>query len=109
MLKPSAEQVRELDKKRSTVSLKTALKLACERTVTVVIQIIIITDVQRRSGARRPANQKLSSNACRQRIVINPCARKCEASEIITRAERPEILIVSCASAVDTSQTALRV
>src|SRR5262245_40648475 len=81
------KQVRHFDEKRSLVTVQPVFKLICERVVVVVIQIIVVVDIQRRSGVRRPAQQELSTDARGQRVVICSRVRKGEAREIVTRAQ----------------------
>ena len=53
------EQIRRPDEKSSAVSLESRLKLSGVWVKSVVIEIIVVANVKRRSGVRVPTEQKL--------------------------------------------------
>src|ERR1041384_1844242 len=57
-----AQQVRHLNEKCSTIAPEAGFKISGERVESVAIQIVVIPNVERRTGVRRPAHEKLSAN-----------------------------------------------
>ena len=57
-----SEKVRGPHEKCSAVSLKARFMLVRERTESVIIEIVVVTDVERRSGMRVPTEKKLSAH-----------------------------------------------
>ena len=64
-LKTLAEKIRCADEKRAAVAFETRLELSRVRTETVVIRVVVIADVKRRSRTRVPAEQKLPTDVAR--------------------------------------------
>jgi hypothetical protein len=55
-----AEQVRHLDEERAAVAAKARFDLAGERIKTVPVHVVVISQVKRGTGIRRPAKKKLA-------------------------------------------------
>lgn len=80
-----------------------------DRTVAVVIEIVVIPDIKRRSRIRIPAEQKLSARIFPQSVVIDAQFRKQKPRKLIRRAERKDVRIESDFFVVVSTQTAFRI
>jgi len=74
----------------------------------VVVQVVVVTCVERRAGTRRPTKQRLRSQSRVERVVIENQSRERGLRELIRAAERQDLDVVSDAIRIVASQ-ALRV
>lgn len=56
--KTLAQQVRHLDEKRPAVASETRNKLGSEWMGTVVVHVVVVSDIERSAGAGGPTGQK---------------------------------------------------
>src|SRR6266571_7761907 len=62
------KQVGHLDEEGAPVAAEAGFKLAAERTEAIASQVVVIADIERRAGIRRPAKKELSFVIRGQRI-----------------------------------------
>ena len=56
-----------------------------ERAVAVIIEVVVVSDIERSSGIRIPTKQKLPTHVSTQCVVVGPQANIRESSELIGR------------------------
>lgn len=61
-LKTLAKKIRRANEKCAAVAFKTRFVLSGDRAETVVVEVVVVTDVKRRSRIRVPAEQQLPVN-----------------------------------------------
>ena len=94
-LKALADQVRRLDKEGACVAAEAGHDLLRERMQAVVVQIVVVTRVESRSGTRRPAKQCLRSQSRIEGVVVKNQSRKGRLRELIRAAERQDVDVKS--------------
>lgn len=104
-LETSSKEIRSSDKKGSRVSLKFRFELSGKRAKSVVIKIVVVTDVKRGSRIRVITEEQLPGGSRRQRVVINARADKREARELISRAQGENVCVERRQSGVVARQT----
>ena len=97
-LKPLADQVRHLDEERARVAAEAGDELGRERVRAVVVQIVVVTGVERGARARRPAKQRLRSQPRVQRVVVENQSRESGLCELVCAARRQDVDLVRDAS-----------
>ena len=61
LLETLAEQVRGSDKKCPAIACKARFQISGERIVSVIVKVVVIADVKRRTGIRIPTQQHLAA------------------------------------------------
>lgn len=105
--KAPTNQVRHLDEERTRVAAEAWDYLRRERMARVVVNIVVVTDIERGSGTRRPAGQELSTHARVQRVVIDDGAREVGLGELIGTTPRQNVDVKRCQAGVMTHQALL--
>ena len=101
-------QVRRLDKERACVAAEAGYDLLREWMQTVVVQVVVVSRIECRAGARRPTKQRLRSQSRVERVVVENQSRERGLRELICAAERQDLDVVSHTIGIVASQ-ALRV
>ena len=70
LLETFAEEIRRSDKERTAITLKSWLKLAIEGIEPIAIQIVVIADIECRSRAGRPSEQRLAGEVLFRAVII---------------------------------------
>ena len=84
--------------------MQAGLEPASYRVESVIVQVIIITNINSGAGIRRPAQQQLSKNVCREPIVVQPSPHKQKTREPIVRMQRIDLIAESRAPSVYASE-----
>ena len=100
-LKALPEQVGHLDEELTAIAMEASLEepliedesIIVQVVEAVVIKVVVISNIKRRSRIRGPAKQQLSLYAGLQRIVVNSCPSKCETSELVGSAKYPNVVV----------------
>ena len=58
-----------------------------------VVQIVVVTNVERRARARRPARKKLRAQSRVYGVVVKDRARECSAAELVRPAKRQNVYV----------------
>jgi hypothetical protein len=100
-------QVGHLDEEGPTVAPETWFEIARESIEAVAIEVVVVAGVE--CGARiwGPAEQELTANVRCERVVINAGPRKNEARELISPAQRVDVVIKSYQAGIVTTQPRL--
>ena len=85
------------------------LQLSGDRAETVVIEVVVIADVKRRSRIRIPAEQELTASVALQRVVIETKTHVRKARKLIGRAQAEDVRVKRRFAVVVAFQTAFRV
>src|SRR5688500_868204 len=94
LLEALADQVRHLDEECPCVAAETGNELRRKRVAAVVVQIVVVTGVERCPGAGRPAKQRLRSQAGVQGVVVENEPRKGGVGELMSTAQGQDIDLV---------------
>ena len=107
-LEPAANEVRHLNEDRARVATEAGNDLAREWMAAVVVQIVVVTRVKSRARTRRPAEQRLRSQARIERVVVKDQTRESRFRELVRAAKRQDVDGVRDAISIVATQ-ALRV
>src|SRR6266852_1694955 len=109
LAKTLSEQVGHLDEEGAAVRSATEarLKLTGERTEPVANEIIIVADIKSGAWIRCPAKEKLAFEIGRDRIKVDPAARKNESRELISSTHRNDVFVKGQQLCVVPAQTLL--
>ena len=86
-LQTLSEQVRSPYEKCSAVPLEAGFVLIRVRAVSVIIEIVVVTDVEGGPGIRIPPEQKLTAHVSVQRVVVSSKPDISEPRELVRRAK----------------------
>src|SRR6185295_7232684 len=78
----------------AAVATKTWSDLSGERMCFTVVEIVVVADIKRRAGARRPAGKKLRAQSRAKRVVVDDRPRKRGARELISAAEGKDVNVI---------------
>src|SRR5215207_6006799 len=90
-LEAASNQVRCLDKKCPRIAPKTRHDLTRKRVPAVVIEVVVVARVESRSRTRRPAKQRLRTQAGVERVVIENQPRESRVRELLGTAQRQDV------------------
>ena len=93
--KTLSEEIGHFDEKRAAIAAKTGLELTTKRIEPMTIQIIVVSDVERRARIRCPAKKELTFDVRRNRIEVDATTRKNKTSELISWFHRNYIFVES--------------
>ena len=99
----AANQVRHLYEDRSRVAAEAGNDLLRERMAAVVVEIVVVAGVKSRARTRRPAKQRLRSQARVEGVVVEDETRERRFAELIRAAQRQDVDGVSDAISVATA------
>ena len=92
-LQSLSEQVRSSYKECSTVPLETRFVLIRIRAESLVVEIVVVTNVKSGPGIRIPAEQKLPARVSVERVIVRAKPNVREARELVSRAEREYVRV----------------
>ncbi len=84
--------------------MQAGLEPAGYRIESVIVQVIIITNINCGAGIRRPAQQQLSQDVCRKPIVVQPSPHKQKTREPIVSMQRVDLIAERDASGIVASK-----
>ena len=87
-------EIRRLDKERARVATEAGDDLGCERMGTGIVQIIVVTGVERGAGTRRPAKQRLRTQSRIQCVVVEDQPRERGFGELIRAPQSHDVDLV---------------
>ena len=104
-LETLADQVRGLDEERAGVAAEAGDELGCEWVRAVVVQIVVVTRIERCARTRRPAKQRLRSQSRVERVVVEDQPCECRFRELIRAAKCEDVDLISHSTRIVPSQT----
>ena len=108
-LKTLSEKVRGPYEKCSAVSLKARLMLICEWAESLIVEVVVVTNIERSTRIWIPSEQKLATRVAAQCVVIRPQPQECKARKLIRRSERKDVRIKGSSAVIVSDKPALRV
>src|SRR5688572_7988640 len=90
-LEAATNQVRCLDKKCPGVAPETGHDLTRKRVPAIVIQVVVVACVESRSGTRRPAKQRLRTQAGVERVVVENQPSESRVRELVRTAQGQDV------------------
>src|SRR6266849_5652956 len=107
LAKTLSEQVGHLDEESAPVAAEARLELVGKGTEAVAIDIVVVANIESCPRIRRPAKEKLAFEIGRDRIKVDPAARKNESRELISSTHRNNVFVKGQQLCVVPAQTLL--
>ena len=89
--KTTPDQVGHLDEERPRVAPEAGYDFSRERVPAVVVQVVVVTGIESRARARRPAEKRLRSQTRVERVVVENQPRKSGLRELIRAARSQDV------------------
>lgn len=99
-LEALAEPVGHFDEDGAAVAAKAGFELRGERALSIVIYVVIVADIERRAGIRRPAKKKLAFEIGRAFLIDPALKRWAISSSSASRTRQTMVLRPSCINAM---------